>query len=120
MMGKMPHPPSFGAYWRPVPKGLNCWFNHVQNHYFVLGGGFGVRGMVEMSKNDEIFKVENDQSFAFFDFEPKQFFFGGSDPIGFARVEWDEYPCHLCSFQPFLSCWRFGRLGDPVVAGWTE
>ena len=44
----------------------------------------------------------------FFDFEPKKCF-RVPTPWGLYGAEWDERLCSLCTFQPFLICWRFWR-----------
>ena len=44
----------------------------------------------------------------FFDFEPKKCF-RVPTPWGLYGVESDERFCSLCTFQPFLVCWRFWR-----------
>ena len=50
----------------------------------------------------------------FFHFEPKKCFRVPTQ-WGLYGAEWDERLCSLCTFRPFLLCWRFGDLGDPVV-----
>ena len=44
----------------------------------------------------------------FFDFEPKKCF-PVPTPWGLYGAEWDKRSCSLCTFQPFLLCWRFWR-----------
>ena len=44
----------------------------------------------------------------FFDFELKKCF-RVPTPWGLYGAEWDESLCNLCTFQPFLLCWRFWR-----------
>ena len=48
----------------------------------------------------------------FFDFEPKKCF-RVPTPWGLYGAEWDERSCSLCTFQPFLLCWRFWRPRGP-------
>ena len=42
----------------------------------------------------------------FFYFEPKKCF-RVRTPWGLYGAEWDKRSCSLCTFQPFLVCWRF-------------
>ena len=62
------------------------------------------------SKNDPPFffgsKMMN--LLVFFYFEPKKCF-RVPNPWGLYGGEWDERLCSLCTFQPFLVCWRFWR-----------
>ena len=44
----------------------------------------------------------------FFYFEPKTCF-RVPTPWGLYGMEWDERFYSLCTFQPFLVCWRFWR-----------
>ena len=63
------------------------------------------------SKNDPpLFWAEDHESFVFcfFDFEAKKCF-RVPTPRGLYGAECDKRSCNLCTFQPFLLCWRFWR-----------
>ena len=65
----------------------------------------GVKNVEET--DPPFFWAENHESFGFFfDFEPKKCF-RVPTPWGLYGAEWDERLCTLCTFQPFLLCWRF-------------
>ena len=66
-------------------------------------------------KNDTpLFASKIMNLFVFLDFEPKRCF-GVPTPWGLHGAQWDERLCSLCTFHPFLLCWRFGDLGDRVL-----
>ena len=50
----------------------------------------------------------------FSDLEPKKCF-RVPTPWSLYGAEWGERLCCLCTFQPFMPCWRFGDLGDPML-----
>ena len=69
-----------------------------------MGGGWG--GVKNVEKLTPPFfgsKIMN--LLVFFDFEPKKCF-RVTTLWGLYGAEWDERLCSLCTFQPFLLCWR--------------
>ena len=69
-----------------------------------------------MSKkmNPAFFGLKIMNLLVFFDFEPKTCF-RVPTPWGLYGAEWDER--NLCTFQPFLLCWRFWRPRLPTLRG---
>ena len=72
----------------------------------VGGGGGGVKNVEKMTPPFFGSKIMN--LLVFFDFEPKKC---SRVPTlwGLYGAEWDERLGSLCTFQPFLVCWRFWR-----------
>ena len=69
-----------------------------------MGGGWG--GGQKMTPPFFGSKIMN--LLVFFDFEPKKCF-RVPTPWGLYGAECDERLCSLCTFRPFLVCWRFWR-----------
>ena len=84
----------------------------LETHFFEVfrevggRGGGGVKNVDKMTLPFFGPKIMN--LLVFFDFEPKKCF---RVPTlwGLYGAEWDERSCSLCTFQPFLVCWRFWR-----------
>ena len=53
--------------------------------------------------------AEGNRIFCFFSILSRKSVSGVPTPWGLYGAEWDERLCSLCTFQPFLLCWRFWR-----------